>query len=419
MLLYRRSSVKIDRTMETVRKKAILTVALVLAVVALTGSGFYAGYHFGQYAPKVIVVQGVSNTSAGQPGSVDFGTFWQAWSVINDNYLRNTDVATQDKVYGAIRGLVNSLQDPYTEFFTPTEGKKFQDDVQGDFGGIGAEIGMKKGQLVVIAPLKDTPAMQAGIKAGDAILKINASSTESLSIDEAVSMIRGPKGSEVTLSIYRPDFDAPKDFKILRDTIVAPTVDLSFKDGDIAYIHIYSFNANLDRLFYDAMRQALQKNVRGIVLDLRDDPGGYLDVAVDTAGWFLPRGALIVSEAGRDGQSQGYRASGNAALADVPIVILINQGSASASEILAGALRDDRHVKLIGEQSFGKGTVQNIETLRDGSTIKVTIAHWVLPGGQILENGGLKPDVEVKAGDDPKKDPQLDKALEVLKGEIK
>jgi len=403
------------------RTKIVLGVAILIAILGFSGSGLILGYRIGQETPKTIIIHGLTNLDAGEPPATDFGTFWQAWSVINQNYLRDKDVATQDKVYGAIRGLVGSLNDPYTEFFTPTENQKFQADVQGDFGGIGAEIGMKKGGVVVIAPLKGTPAMQAGLKAGDQILKINASSTEGLTVDEAVTMIRGPKGSTVTLSIYRDSFDKPKDFKIVRDTIVVPTVDFEMKDGGIAYVQVYSFNANLDRLFYNAMSQALKGGVRGMVLDLRNNPGGYLDVAVDLAGWFLPRGTLVVSEAERSGTPQKLSAGGNATFANLPLVVLINQGSASAAEILAGALRDDRHAKLIGEQSFGKGTVQDLIDLKDGSTIKVTIAHWVLPGGQVLENGGLKPDIEVKApkdGTTKDNDPQLEKALETVRGEV-
>jgi len=392
-----------------------------IASFAFIASGFAFGYKYGKMFPQTIMVKELSDTSSGQPAAVDFGTFWQTWDVIGQNYLNSSKIKTQDEVYGAVSGLVKSLNDPYSVFLPPKDNEKFQEDVKGNFGGIGVEIGMKKNQLVVIAPLKDTPGSRAGLKPGDMILKINSTSTDSMSIDEAVNIIRGPENTDVTLNIFREGWDKPKDFKITRGTIVVPTLDLTMKDGGIAYIQLYQFNANADSLFRSAANKALSQGAKGIVLDLRNNPGGYLDVAVDLGGWFFQRQTLIVKEESRTGESESLLANGNEAFKNIPVVVLINGGSASASEILAGALRDDRGVKLIGEKSFGKGTVQQLIPLRDGSTIKLTIAHWVLPSGKILENGGLIPDIEVKMTDDDiqnKKDPQLDKALEVMRGEI-
>lgn len=403
-------------------KKRILTAVLtIVLVLAFLGAGFSIGYKEGRKVPEVINVNDVSNINQGKPSAVDFGSFWQAWQVINENYLRNASASAQSKVYGAISGLVNSLHDPYSEFFSPKNNQEFQQNVQGNFGGIGTELGMKDGQLVVIAPLKDTPSSRAGIMAGDEILAINSSSTEGISIDAAVSAIRGPEGTDVTLTIMRKGWDKPKDFKITRENIRIPTLDAKTVGGDLTDIQLYGFNANADSLFYKAILEALTHNSKGMILDLRDDPGGYLEVAVDLAGWFLPRGTLVVSEQGREDANQEFRADGNAVLANFPVVVLINGGSASAAEILAGALRDQRNIKLIGETSFGKGTVQQLEPLSDGSSIKLTVAHWVLPSGHILENGGLKPDYEVPltASDTASgKDPQLDKAVEILKSQI-
>ncbi len=401
------------------KNKILSTVVLIIMGVGLLGGGFFFGFTAGTNMPKSIIVRGVSNMASDTASSTDFSVFWDAWNTINESYLRNASTSPENKVYGAVRGLVGSLNDPYTTFFDPAEQRKFEEDVNGNFSGIGAEIGMKKNQLIVIAPLKDTPASRAGLKAGDAILKINASSTQGLTVDEAVNLIRGPEGTKVTLSILRGGWDNPKDFEIMRANIVAPTVDLTMK-GDIAYVQLYSFNANTDQLFYRAVYKAYTDGARGMVLDLRDDPGGYLDVAIDIAGWFLPRGTLVVSEAKRTGEPQKYFANGNEALVRLPVAVLINGGSASAAEILAGTLRDNRHVPLIGEQSFGKGTVQELDPLVGGSAIKVTVAHWVLPSGHILENGGLTPDIEVKVTDadvQAGRDPQLDKALEVVRGE--
>ena len=402
-------------------KKIILWVLTALLVAALLASGFALGFRYGKMFPQTITVNEISGTSSGQPGAVNFGTFWQAWDTINKNYLKASKTSAQDKVYGAISGLVGSLKDPYSVFLSPKDNDKFQEDVQGNFGGIGAEIGIKKNQLVIIAPLKDTPASRIGLKAGDMILSINSTSTDGMTVDEAVRLIRGPKNTQVTLAILREEWEKPKDFKITRETITIPTLDFTMKDENIAYVQLYTFNANADYLFYNAVSKAISGGAKGMILDLRNNPGGYLGVAVDLGGWFFPKNTLIVKEESRNGDVEELRASGNAALADLPVVVLINGGSASASEILAGALRDNRKIKLIGEKSFGKGTVQQLIPLSDDSTIKLTIAHWVLPSGKILDNGGLEPDIEVKITDDDienKKDPQLDRAIEVIKKEM-
>ncbi|MDO8516362.1 MAG: S41 family peptidase [bacterium] len=398
------------------KNKFIATALVIIAVAALLSSGFVLGMRVGERTPKLVTIQGVANMD--NKTSADFSTFWEAWSLVSDNYLKNKSVSDQTKVYGAIRGLVGSLGDPYTEFFNPDENKKFQADVRGNFSGIGAEIGMRKDQIVIIAPLKDSPAERAGVKAGDYILKVDSSSTDSMTVDDAVGHIRGEEGTNVTLNLFRDGWDKPRDFTITRQKIEVPTIDLKMKEGNIAHIQMYSFNANTEDLFLEALIDASKEGAQGIVLDLRNNPGGYLDVAVSLAGWFLPEGSVVVSEEGKDGERISLKSTGSGKLANFPLVILINEGSASASEILAGALRDNAKIKLIGKQSFGKGTVQELETLHDGSSIKMTIAHWVLPNGTILENEGLKPDYEVELSDEDvknEKDTQLDKAIEVLK----
>ena len=400
-------------------RQFVLIGGTVVAVVALLAGGFTLGFSYGKQFPKVITIQGVTNLEDGKPVSVDFGNFWEAWQLIKENSLKE-DVSDQDKVYGALRGLVASLGDPYSVFLPPEEDQKFHEDIEGNFGGIGAEIGIRKNQLIIVAPLKNTPASRAGLLAGDQILKVNASSTDGVTVDQAVRWIRGPKETSVTLTIFRNGWEDSKEFKITRGTIVVPTLDFEMKE-DIAFVQLHSFNANANQLFWQALIEAERKGARGLILDLRNNPGGYLEVAVDIASWFLPRGTLVVSEASRTGTDEIFRANGNAALVDFPAVALINQGSASASEILAGALRDQRKMLLIGETSFGKGTVQQLLPLRDDSSVKLTIAHWVLPGGRILENEGLIPDIEVKISDKDVasgNDPQLAKALEVLRGEI-
>jgi carboxyl-terminal processing protease len=280
---------------------------------------------------------------------------------------------------------------------------------------------MKDGHIVVVAPITGTPADHAGLKAGDTIFAINGSSTESMNVDEAVQIIRGPKGSTVTLTIFRDGWEKTKDIPIIRDTIVVPTIDLTM-EGNIAVISLTRFNANAGSLFEQKAVEAINKGAKGIVLDLRNNPGGYLDVAVDIAGWFVPKGTLVVSEEGRHGITNELHATGSGGLGNLPVAILVNGGSASASEILAGSLRDHGRAVLVGETTFGKGTVQEIIPLEQDTSIKLTVAHWVLPKGQILDHKGLAPDVEVKLPElkDGEKfqDTQREKALEIVKAAL-
>jgi carboxyl-terminal processing protease len=407
--------------MQNLQKRGTVIGVLLLVFVAVL-AGATGGYSYGTRTPKTIVVKGVTGADGAETTDADLGTFWQAWETIDDIHLKAKEAKNEERVYGAISGLVSSLKDPYSLFLKPGDSKQFEDDIRGNFGGIGAELGIRKGRLLIIAPLKDTPASRAGLRGGDAILRVNATSTDGMSIDEAVRIIRGKERTQVTLMIARESWEKPREFKLTRERIVVPTLDSEIKEGNIAYVRLYSFNGNAGSLFYQAIAEASTQGARGLLFDLRNNPGGYLDAAVNLAGWFLPRGTLVVSEEGRMGVMEELRANGNAALANFPVVMLINEGSASASEILAGALRDQRHIKLVGAQSFGKGTVQQLTDLRDGSSLKLTIAHWVLPSGTILEGKGIVPDIEVKLTDEDiekKRDPQLDKALEVLKAEIK
>ena len=401
------------------QKKLVSFTLVILSAAALLGSGYYWGLRIGKSTPEIVIAKGVSNVESGETPA-DFRTFWSAWKTIDDIYLRADKIDGQARVYGAIRGLVGSLGDPYSEYFNPEEGKKFMEDVQGNFSGIGAELGIRKGQLTVIAPLKGSPAAAAGLRAGDWIFKINTTSTDGIQIDEAVNLIRGPEDTEVVLNVFREGWTAAKDISIKRGIIEVPNVDFEMKNK-FANISLRNFNGNASKDFYEALKQAASNNAEGIILDLRDDPGGFLDVAVDLAGWFLKSGTVVVSENDKTGPIETLKASGSGALFEFPTVVLIYKGSASASEILAGALRDQAKVPLVGETSYGKGTVQQLKELPDGSQLKLTIAHWVLPSGHILEGSGLKPDYEIELSDDDIKngrDPQLDKAIQVLEDKI-
>lgn len=404
------------------RSRISLGIAALLLVAVSVGAGFYLGFGYGTRQPKNIVVQGVANINPNKNPDADFGIFWQAWQKLKEEHLKSAELKDQDLVYGAIRGLVNSLSDPYTEFFSPQDSKKFNEDIQGKFGGVGMEIGKRDDQLVVVAPLKNTPAERAGLRSGDKIFQINDDDTTGLDVTAAVNKIRGDVGTVVKLQIFRSGWDKAREFSITREIIQVPTLDFEMK-GDIAYIQLHGFNDNADTLFYNAIVKAANANAHGIVLDLRNDPGGYLEVAVDLAGWFVPQNKLVVTEAYADNRKpEVFYAKGNQALLKVPTVVIVNGGSASASEILAGALRDIRGIKLVGEKSFGKGTVQQIFNLKDKSTIKITVAHWVLPSGKIIDKNGLEPDIKAALTEDDvkaKRDPQLDAALKEVKEEIK
>ena len=404
------------------KKKILSIIAIVVLGCVILGSGVWIGWTVGRNHPKNIVVSEATNIQPnGSTTSADFNTFWAAWQDIQNESLWTPSTTPTQMMYGAITGMVGSLGDPYTEFFTPADSSQFTQDITGNFGGIGAELGENTStQIVVMSAISSTPAFAAGLKPQDIIASINGSSTASMNIDDAVNLIRGTVGTNVTLGILRQGWSAPKNFTITRANIQVPTVEFSMK-GDIAYIQLNEFTQDADTLFYQALQNAVNANAKGIVLDLRGDPGGYLQVAVDISGYFLKPGSPVVKEVGRTVPEQDYTATGSGALDTMPMAILIDSGSASAAEILSGALNDDRSVPLIGARSFGKGTVQQLENLPDGSSLKITVAHWVLPSGRILDHDGLLPnypvaitDAQVAAG----KDPQLDEALSIVTDEI-
>ena len=395
-------------------KRSGKILAGVLMVGALIGGGFYFGYSYGTHYPKNIVIKDVSNIETTGTANVDFSVFWQAWDMLKNNYLKGESLKNQDMVYGAIEGLVNSAGDPHTVFMRPDDYQKFAQDIAGEFGGIGAELEVKDNYVVVLAPLDDTPASRGGIKAGDKILAVDGKPLLKADANEAVKVIRGVVGTNVTLTILSDGSSKSHDVTLTRAIIEMPTVKWSMKNNDIAYVQLFSFNEQSPYLFYKTAMDIISNGAKGMVLDLRDDPGGYLESAVNIAGWFFDRGTPVVSEKFRSGSETKFSANGTAAFKNLPMVVLVNQGSASASEILAGALRDNSNIKLVGETTFGKGTVQDLEPLVDGSQIKMTIAQWVMPRGGIIEKNGLKPDIEVKITDADvaaKNDSQLNKAL--------
>ncbi|MFA5386420.1 MAG: S41 family peptidase [Candidatus Paceibacterota bacterium] len=401
-------------------QKNLQSILTIIFIIVISGASFYFGYRKGVQVPATTTIQGVTNIDKGKPQGVDFSIFWETWQKLKDKYV-DQNIDDQKLVYGAVTGLVNSLGDPHTNFFPPTDAQKFQEDVNGSFGGIGAEIDVRNNQLQIVAPMKGTPAEKAGLRSGDKILKVDDLITDGLTTDEAVKHIRGEAGTKVTLTIMRDGWSTSKEITITREIIEVPTLDWKILDNNIAYIHLYNFYQNSPSNFYQAAVEIYAKNPKAIIFDLRDNPGGYLEAATNISGWFLNTGDLIVSEQFRSGEKQEFKSSGNGAFKDTPIVLLVNEGSASASEILAGALRDDRKIELVGTKTFGKGTVQEVVALTDGSSLKVTIAHWLLPSGHVIEKNGLTPDYEVNLTEDDiknGKDPQLDKAIEVANSKI-
>lgn len=403
---------------KTIGKKVKNFSTLILTIVLVFAVAFFIGFGYGLSQTRNIIISGLNNAETPNGLTADFSVFWEAWDKLKSEQINAKKISNQDMVYGAIKGIAGSLDDPYTVFFSPEDSKKFQDDIDGNFGGIGAEIGIRDKQLMVIAPLKNTPATRADLRAKDMILKIDNKITDGLTVEEAVKLIRGIKGTKVKLMILREGWKMPKDVEIVRETIQTPTVDWSIKNNDVIYLQLYSFNRNTDEVFKQAISEAKAKGGKKMILDLRNNPGGYLEVAQDIAGWFLKKGDVVVKQRFTDGNENVLLAKGNQSLKDMPVVILINEGSASASEILAGALKVDRGIDLVGEKSFGKGTVQQIVKLKDDSTLKITVANWLLPDGALIDKNGIEPNYKVKITEEDikaEKDPQLEKALEIIK----
>ncbi len=394
-------------------KKIFTPIIIVLALAV----GFIGGFYYrNPQAP--IPLLNVINRDYGQPSDVDFSLFWNVWNMLHDRYVDKGKLNTQELVYGAIDGMVQTIGDPYTVFLRPKESEEFQQQIKGAFGGIGIEIGLRKNILTVISPIKDTPAARAGLMAGDKILKINDKSTEGMKLDEAVSLIRGAKGTKVNLTITRDGLEKAKEVIITRDIIKIPAVEWKLLDENVAYLEIFTFNQNADSEFKKAAQEIADSKAKKIILDLRNDPGGLLDSAVNIAGYFLDANKVVTLERTGDGQENKFLTQPNGQLKNYPMVILLNKGSASASEILAGALKDNRGVLIVGETSFGKGSVQEVLDLAKKASLKVTIAKWFTPKGVSINDNGIKPDIEVKRSEEDiqnDKDPQLDKAKELIK----
>jgi carboxyl-terminal processing protease len=380
---------------------------------------FFIGIYVGEKRAPL------SPVSAGEGGAestiteADMAPFWKAWRILDEKFVESASTTEQDKIYGAISGLTDSYKDPYTVFFPPVESKMFQEDISGNFEGVGMEIGIKDKQLVVVSPIKNSPAERAGVKAGDRILSIDGKPSIDMAVDAAVKLIRGKKGTAVKISFLPKDSTIPQEKTLIRDIINIPTLDSKTENG-ITTIRLYGFTAQSPGLFQNALRNFYGSDSRKLILDLRGNPGGYLDAAWDMASYFLPAGkAVVIEDFGDDEAQKIYRSKGYDVFRgeNLQMVILVDAGSASASEILAGALQEHGVAKLVGVKTFGKGSIQELVPITSDTSLKVTIARWLTPNGHNLSAGGLEPDFVVEKTDKDTaagKDPQMEKAVDIL-----
>jgi carboxyl-terminal processing protease len=411
-----------SHNVQYVYKKQQPLLGIGLAVLLATAT-FFSGLHIGNDTRLDANLFSIFSRETKADDSIDLTEFWHVWNLLEKKFVTSatsTPLTDEEKVRGAIEGLVRTYGDPYTVYFPPADAAMFEADISGNFSGVGMEVGMRDDVITVISPLPGSPAEKAGILAGDVLVRINDQSTEGIGVDEAVSQIRGEKGTEVHFSVYRKGETEFIDITVVRDTIVIPTSKTEVRD-DVFIITLYSFNALSEMEMQKALREYVKSGKRKLVLDLRGNPGGYLQSAVAIASYFLPAGKPVVRESfGIDQDEQVYRSSGKELGSSAPkkLVVLVDGGSASASEILAGALQEHGVATLIGAQTFGKGSVQELVNLDDGSSLKVTVARWLTPNGVSISEGGLTPDMVVERTIEDRKaekDPQLDSALEFLK----
>ncbi|MCG2700995.1 S41 family peptidase [Candidatus Parcubacteria bacterium] len=422
----------------TILKKSFIVVLILVLMAVCFGSGMYVtrkSETVKNLADQELVLLGkVLGKYSQSPEDklsqdVDFDLFWEVWDILEKEFVDRDKLSEKEMFYGAVRGLVSSLGDPYTVFMNPITAHEFAEDLAGTFEGIGAEIGIRDEILTIIAPLPDMPAEKAGLRAGDKVYAINGESTMNISIDEAVNKIRGPVDTQVTLTISRDGLEKAEDVAITRGVIIVKSVkteilnnninvnsDSNNNDDDIYVIKITNFNDDTLNLFNEAVREVITKNPSGIILDLRNNPGGYLETAIEVSSEWVDEGVVVTEQFSEDKKLE-YLSRGRARLKDYPTVVLVNQGSASASEIVAGALQDYGKAKIIGMQTFGKGSVQALQKLKDGSSVKITVAKWLTPNGNCINEEGITPDEEIdltiedyEAGNDP----QMDRAVEIL-----
>lgn len=400
--------------------KAQKFLSSALLVIVTFAAGLYIGSHNSMASGQTVDVDNsVPNFDLSK--RADFADFWEVWQIIDERHPDAANLSDQEKVWGAIKGLVGSVGDPYTTYLTPEENEDLKTDLKGEFSGVGMEVGMKDGLIKVIAPLKNSPAEKAGVLPGDTVLKIDETFTTDLSLDRAVDLIRGPKGTQVKITVAREGKDAVIEINITRDIIIVPDIETEYlRDEGVFVITFSSFGDSSAKEFADALRVFAGTKSKKLIIDLRNNPGGYLSSAVDISSWFLKEGQVIVSEESpNESENRTFTARGHQMTGTYKVAILVNEGSASASEIMAGALQEHGVAKLVGKKTFGKGSVQELVEMNDGTALKITIAKWLTPNGKSISDEGLKPDYEVEFDVEKyqksKVDTQLEKAIEILK----
>jgi len=406
--------------MGKLRKYFLIYIAVILILGSFaTGLFIGRGRRAGDTEIGWQIFSNIIEGNEEKPSEVDFSLFWQVWNVIEEKFM-NGPLDYQEMVYGAISGMIDSLGDPYTVFMKPQEAEEFEQEMQGKFEGIGAEIGIRNDRLTIIAPLADSPAEQAGLRARDVVIQIDDYGAIDISLLDAVMRIRGEKGTEVILKVLREGVDDPFEIKIVRDEIKVESVKWEIKENKIALIEISRFGEETEDEFEKAVGKILNSDPKGIVLDLRNNPGGYLDTAVQIGSEFIPKKEVVAIEEFAGGEQSQFKSKGPVRLQGLPIIVLVNEGSASASEILGGALQDYGIARLVGKKTFGKGSVQQLEEFNDGSKVRVTIAKWLTPKGRYIHDEGIEPDFEVELSNEDinaDRDPQMERAMELLTGE--
>ena len=400
--------------------RKIILISVLVGVIFT--SGYFLGFNGFRLDSASFPKVKISREPPKNREDVDFSLFWRVWDTLESSYYDQSKIDTSRMVYGAISGLVASLGDPYTAFLPPEENKVVEEDLSGSFEGVGIQIGFKGKNLSVIAPLPDSPAEKAGVKAGDFIvgIKDDAKSidtgTSGITLNDAVKIIRGKAGTKVTLLLLRDGSGEPIKVEVERAKLDVPSVIVSFiEDEKIAHIKLLKFGADTDTEWNKTVLEVVnhKPEVNGIILDLRNNPGGYLQGSVDIAGEFLTRGSVVVIEDGGETKNE-FKTDRSGSFTNKKIVILVNGGSASASEILAGALSENKGYKLIGETTFGKGTIQEPLQLEKGSSLHITTAKWLTPKGVWVNDKGIEPDIKVEDKEDTTIDEQLQEAIKQL-----
>ncbi len=394
-------------------RTALIGVLLLFVVVASSGMGFAAGWYLSPRANPAPAPTPALSSQAGLQQR--FGLFWEVWDIVDREFNRDGPIDSQKMIYGAIAGAVRSLGDPYTVFEEPAQAKVFEQDLEGSFEGIGATVDVLDGYLVIVEPLQDSPAMKAGLRPGDVVLEADGKSLQGLDLLEAINIIRGPRGSKVRLLILRQGQAEPFEVSVTREKIDLPTVSYRELERGIAYVRLVEFNNQATTRLQAVLREAMAKKPRALIFDLRGNPGGYLHIAVQVSSQFI-RDGLIVTEKDNKDKSLEYKAEGHGLAYDLPLVVLVDGGSASASEIVAGAIQDTGRGVLIGRRTFGKGSVQVSHTFPDGSALRVTVARWYTPKGRQIGHQGLEPDIVVPwdANAAAGSDPVLERAVQYL-----